>query len=352
MILPRYLHRQASVSAVLTLVVLLGVVSALFLAELLSQAAQGLIPGSQLFWLLLLRLPEAILMVAPLALLMGVLFALGQASESGEVTIARASGVSFWTCFRPMVGLALVWAVATLVVAGWLSPWAVNKTEEVVASGAEQALLASIQAGQFDRFKHGQLTVYVASVDPQSGDLSEVFLQHQGLGFQDVVSAPTGQIWQDPEDQSRYLSLADGHQIRSSEGGDWTRLSFKQNDVRLPVGREGDASGFEMGLTMPALWPLTEVSLWREWHWRLASPIGTFLMGLLAIPLAWRGPRQGRFGALVVAMVAYLVYSNSIHLGLVWMEESVRIEGWGLWPFHAVLLGVVSALWMWRWTKW
>ncbi len=93
MILPRYLHRQVAISALLTLVVLLGVVSALFLAELLSQATQGLMSGQHLLLLLVLRLPEAFLMVAPLALLMGVLFALGQSSEAGEVTIARASGL-------------------------------------------------------------------------------------------------------------------------------------------------------------------------------------------------------------------------------------------------------------------
>jgi lipopolysaccharide export system permease protein len=352
MILPRYLHRQVAISALLTLVVLLGVLSALFLAELLSQATQGLMSGQHLLLLLVLRLPEAFLMVAPLALLMGVLFALGQSSEAGEVTIARASGVSFWACFKPIVGLAFVWALIVLLVAGWAAPWASQKSDEVVAWGAERALLASIQAGQFDRLKQGQLTVYVASVDAQSGELSDVFLQHAGSDVEEIVSAPSGRVWQDAADQSRYLSLSQGHQVRRSSAGDWTRLVFQQNDVRLPPASEGLVAATEMGLSLIELLPLDNVRSWREWHWRWASPTGTLLMGLLAIPLAWRGPRGGRFGPLVVAMLVYLIYSNAVHVRLVLMEGSGSMDGFGLWPVHGALCLVAATLWAWRWRRW
>jgi len=351
-ILPRYLYRQAFTMAALTLVVLLAVVVSLFLAELLSQAAQGQVLGRSVWLLLVLRLPEAVLMVAPLALLVGVLLALGQASEASEVTVARASGVSYGACFRPLVGLALGWSLMVFGISGWVSPWAIQKTDRLMAQGAQQALMASLQPGQFRRFDQGRITVYVASANPSTGQLADVFLQHTQPDVEEVVSAPDGRLWQDETDQSRYLSLQKGHQIRRSGNGESMRLSFEENDVRLPApGAQGVGSS-EMALSFAALTPASTPLERREWHWRLASPMATLLLGLLAIPLSWRAPRSGRFGSVVVAMVVYLFYSNWVHLGLVWMEDANSLTGLGLWPIHATLAGLVAVLWVWRWLKW
>ena len=352
MILPRYLYRQALGTSLMTLLVLMGVVSALFLAELLSQAAQGQLPGMGVLALLLLKIPEAVLMVAPLALLIGVLFALGQAHESGEVTIARASGVSYWACFRPLTLLSVVWSLLVLVVAGWVLPWTVQQTGEVMADASQQALVASLQPGQFDRFDQGRVTLYVAGVDTQAGQLQDVFLQHSGAEIEEVVTAPTGRLWQDPEDQSRYLSLNEGHQIRRGADGDLMQLKFVRNDVRLPP-PAGDGVGLpEMALSLPELTPPLDSAERREWHWRLASPIGTLLLGILAIPLAWRRPRGGRYGSVVLAVLVYLIYSNWVHVGLVWMEGAEALSGPGLWPIHGALALLVIGLWTWRWRQW
>lgn len=338
--------------AALTLLVLLGVVSALFLAELLSEAAAGHVPGGSLLLLLVLRLPEAVLMVAPLALLVGVLLALGQASEASEVTVARASGVSYLACFKPLMGLAFVWALVVLLISGWVSPWSVKMTDQWMAKGAEQALMASVQPGQFDRFDEGRLTVYTASIDPSNGELGDVFVQHSALEAEEVISAPLGRLWQDPTDQSRYLSLSQGHQTRRTHSGELTRLSFNENNIRLPASDEGGLAQTEMALSLHALVDAETPAKRREWHWRLASPLGTLLLGLLAIPLAWRGSRSGRFGSVVVAMLVYLVYSNGVHLGLVGMEKADTLTGAGLWPIHGLLALCVGLLWGWRWRAW
>lgn len=352
MILPRYLYRQASGMAALTLLVLLGVVSALFLAELLSQAASGQVPGASLLVLLILRLPEAVLMVAPLALLVGVLLALGQASETSEVTIARASGVSYVQCFRPLMGLAVAWALAVLLIAGWVSPWALKMSDEWMAKGAEQAMMASVQPGQFDRFDGGRLTMYTASVDPGTGTLVDVFVQHSASESEEVISAPAGRLWHDATDQSRYLSLHQGHQVRRSHAGELMRLSFDENNIRLPDPDDRGLDQTEMTLSLDALVHSQTPEQRREWHWRLASPVGTLLLGLLAIPLAWRAPRAGRFGSVVVAMLVYLVYSNGVHFGLVGMEKANAMSGFGLWPVHGALAVCVACLCGWRWRAW
>ena len=351
MILSRYLNRQAWVTSLMTLAVLLAVVSALFLAELLSQAAQGQLPAVAVLGLLVLRLPEAMLMVAPLALLVGVLFALGQAHESGEITIARASGMGFGDCFKPLLGLACVWAGVVLVVSGWVLPWTIAQTDRVLEQSAGEMLASSLQPGQFDRLNQGRMTVYVARVDDNASSLSDVFVQHSASGVEEMIAAPKGQLRLDPIDGRRYLSLSNGHQLRQ-DGDGWMRLEFANNDIRLPPPTARPNQNPEMMAPLPELLSPTNAVEQREWHWRLASPVGTLLLGLLAIPLAWRVPRAGRFGSVVVALMVYLIYSNGVHVGLVWMEQSNQVRGLGLWPIHGALAMAVLALGAWRWRQW
>jgi len=55
---------------------------------------------------------------------------------------------------------------------------------------------------------------------------------------------------------------------------------------------------------------------------------------LLALPLSYATPRQGRFGKLALAILIYIVYANVLGLGKTWLENG-DIPVWlGLWWIH------------------
>jgi lipopolysaccharide export system permease protein len=74
-----------------------------------------------------------------------------------------------------------------------------------------------------------------------------------------------------------------------------------------------------------------------ELQGRIAVPVSVFVLALLAVPLSYLRPRQGRYGKLVFGILAFLVYSNLIVLGQTWIGKG-RLPPSGLWLIHGVML--------------
>lgn len=355
LILHRYLLRESFLASAMTLLVLLGVISALFLAELLAEAAQGQLPGGSVLLLLLLRQPEAMMMVGPLALLTGILLALGRLHEQSEMTVIRAAGVGFGQCFLPLGVLIGSWALALLLVSGWLAPLAVERTGTLMAEAARQAVIGGLQPGRFEHFDRGRLTVHVGAVDASDGRLEDVLIHHDDAEQPEMISSASGRVWLDSTDGSRYLSLVSGYQVQhgTDPGGAPVReMDFARNDIRLPPPELGDGVSVEMAAALPALWPPQTPAERREWQWRMAPPLAALILAALAVPLAYRAPRQGRWGSLVLALALYLIYSNAIQAGLVMMEQRNATSGPGLWPIHGVLMLAAAGFWLRHQRQW
>ncbi len=347
LILQRYLFREGLLASVLSLLILAGVVLALFLAEIFGDAAQGRLPTGGIMLMLLLRMPEAVLLVGPLALLTGLLLSLGRLNEQAELVVMRSSGATFLSSLIPVAMLSIMWATMLLVVSGWLSPLASERSSDLLADAARQALVAGLQPGQFETLDDGRLTIYVGSVDRADGRLHDVFIRHNDPDHPEVLGAAEGRIWIDELDDKRYLSLIDGFQVR--HGSDPAQagvreIQFARNDIRLPDPVSGGGAEGELARTLPQLTPPQSPMERREWHWRLAPPLAALMLALLSLPLAQRMPRQGRFGPMILALAIYLAYSNAIHVGLVMMEQREAPSGPGLWPIHAALL--VPTIWL------
>jgi len=346
LILQRYLLREATTASVLSLLIFVGVMLALFLAELLGDAAQGQLPSASVLLLLAFRLPEAVLLVGPLALMVGILMALGRLGEGSETVVMRSSGTGFGQALTPLLVLVAAWSLGLLAVSGWLAPGAVERTNALMSDAARHALVAGIRPGQFDSMDGGRLTVYVGEVDRDNGELGEVFVHYLEQGEAEMLVAERGRLWVDPADQLPYLTLYDGYQIRHDSRlatAGRREIDFRQNDIRLPVPEAATGSEGEMAAVLTELWPPATPAQFREWHWRLASPVAALLLGLLAVPLAQRPPRQGRFGVIVLALGLYLFYTNTIHAGLILLERRELASGPGLWPLHA-LIGVLAGV--------
>jgi len=354
-ILQRYILREVIQASLMSLAVFVGVILALFLAELLGDAAQGQLPTGSVFWLLLLRLPEALLIVGPLALMVGVLMGLGRLGETSEMAVQRASGLPFAKVLTPIALWALLWSMALLAVSGWAGPAAFERSSVLMSELARTALVAGIRPGQFDRLDSGRITLYVGAIDRDSGDLAEVFVFFDDGDDYEVLSAPRGRVWIDEADQRPYLTLHDGRQLRHASRlttAKRRQIEFQRNDLRLPAPELSGGESEEMRLRLPELLPLNSAARFQEWHWRWAPPVAALLLALLAVPLAQSDPRRGRFGAVVLALVLYLVYTNVLYATLVWLERQGVAAGLGLWPLHALVAGGLLLLLLRQWRRW
>lgn len=346
--LTRHLTTECLKSGALSLGVLLGVVMALFMAELLGDVARGRVPGGTVLELLALRLPEAVMLVGPLALLTGLLLALGQLGQDRELVIMRASGMGPGRLLAVMLAVALGWASAMLAVSGWLAPMAAERTDALVARADEDVLMAGIRPGHFQQVGPSGMTVYAGAVDEDSRELSRIFVHHEGPEGPELMTARRGRIWVDPADGVRYLSLDDGQHLRHARNGrGWpmSRVDFARNDLRLPPPQGSSGRRPLERMRLPELAVAERDGVLREWHWRIAPVIASGVLAFLAVPLALGQPRGGRFASVIVALLVYLAYSHAVHLGLIWLGRNEDLAA-GIWPVHIAVAGIAAFMWV------
>jgi lipopolysaccharide export system permease protein len=69
---------------------------------------------------------------------------------------------------------------------------------------------------------------------------------------------------------------------------------------------------------------------------------------LLAIPLSFVNPRAGRSLNLILAALAYLVYSNLLSIVQAWVAQERVPFAVGMWGMHIVMLGLVALMFYFR----
>ncbi|MGM0516135.1 MAG: LPS export ABC transporter permease LptF [Pseudomonadota bacterium] len=338
MILARYLRKEALVSISAVTVVLMLIMATNLLARALSLAADGTLPTSLVPVLLGFNLVKMLMYVFPVALFIGLMFALGRLSRDSEQTIIRSSGFGLWRITGALLPVGIVLSLATAWVSlfGW--PTAEQARDRMVESAQSDYLGEQVPVGRFIEANEGRLVAYVGGVE--AGTYRRIFLFEQGEdGSVAVESAPSGVLVE--EGDQRYISLEDGRRIGGTVGvADWNRLDYDRHLIRLPGQTEEEQGGSRVR-SSGELWASGNPEDRADLFERLSQGIIALVLVLIAIPLAQSPPRSGRYGRLFWAFLIYALYFNVIPL------VSDLIESGTVGLFGALLLahGLFLLLW-------
>jgi lipopolysaccharide export system permease protein len=163
-----------------------------------------------------------------------------------------------------------------------------------------------------------------------------------------VITAQAGELFQESLGEERYLRLEDGFRVEGERGSDAFRMMrFARNDIRLPDVEPSTVARAEQLMSTRELVRANQPVEWAELHWRLATPLATLALALLALPLAHSPPRAARHGRVLMALLAYIVYLNVLGLGRIFLAGG-QIPAWaGLWWVHAPVVAIAAWL-LWR----
>ena len=329
--LDRYLSSEFA-RAVFAALVVLGMVSlgGLF-ADLLGEMARGKVPPPLLLSQLGLRLVRYLPLILPLALLLGFMLALGRLYRDSEMHVLAAAGIGPRRLLKPVLLVALPVVAVIALSSLWLGPWADRVARAMVAEANKNLLVAGLEPGRFTVLANGG----VAYADGMSADgthLDRVFVYRERGERMDVATARAGQLYRD--EGARVLALEDGFRVEgplSGEALDYRLMRYKRNEMGLPAAsdeRPGDAPAFKS--TVDLLGDPSRGAA-AELHWRIAPPLLAFAFVLLAVPLSRSSPRQARYGAMLLAFLAYLVGIFLMLLGTQWLADGTLPLFAGLW---------------------
>lgn len=317
------------------------IMSATFV-RILAEAAEGAYPQQVVFTLFLLKSVPNLAVVLPLAFFLAVLLALGRLYKDSEMIVLAACGVAPNHILRSAGALAMAVALLVAFFTLVVVPYTQEQSQRLLDEAQARTEIEGIAAGRFTTGGSGEHLVYVEEIGVERKTLANIFAHSVTAdGRTVVISAARGHQYTDPDTGDRYLVLESGYRYEGDPGQpDFRIIRFDTHGVRLEE-RAVVASRRPM-YSLPTSALLDgDRSHQAELQWRLAAPISTVLLGLLAVPLARTNPRQGRYGKLFVGLVIYIVYHNLLTVARSWMGQGVVPEWVGMWWVHLLMLGVV-----------
>jgi len=233
----------------------------------------------------------------------------------------------------PVVGLI---ALCSL----WLGPWAKRTSDEMVAAGNRNLLVAGLEAGRFTELPGGKGVVYVGAMSNDGTQLQRIFVYRQDKDRLDVTTATGGALRIEGGSQ-RYLDLKNGFRVEGplETGRDYRLMRYASNELRMPMAKAEDSPRNPQGLPTLELLSDPRREAGAQLHFRIAPPLLALAFALLAVPLARSSPRQARYGRLLMGFLAYLFGMNLMSLGTDWLGSGKVPMVVGLWWLLLPLLG-------------
>jgi lipopolysaccharide export system permease protein len=350
-ILERYILREVAMSWLSVSGVLLAIMLTDQVARVLARAAESQFPRGVVLELIVLGAVQSLSLVLPIALLLGIVLALGRLYHDSEMTAAQACGTGTRMVMLPVMAFTLALTVLLAYIALHVSPAAAGRIIRISSEALRAGQFAPISAGKFTTFGGGGTVVYAQAADAD-GTLRRVFVQRSRGDILEIALAQRATHEYLPGGDIQVITLYDGERYEGIPGERRFRIvKFAENTipVRLPAASGGVVK--MEGVPTRTLLASSDPKHRAELHWRVALPIMAVVMGLIAVPLARLRPRQGRYARVGFAILIFFLYINLAIAGKMWIERGTLPEWLGLWWVHATvavfatLLLVVPKVW-------
>ncbi|MBV8679460.1 MAG: LPS export ABC transporter permease LptF [Aquitalea sp.] len=343
MVFRRSLTRELTFTALGVFVVLLAIILSTQAINLLGRAAEGQIANEAVtaligFWALGLF---PLLMI--LTVFVSVLVVMTRIWRDHEMAVWLSSGLALrdwvWPIMRFTIPLALMVGIVSLFIA----PWAEQRSQVYAEILKRREEISAISPGVFKESGSGSKVYFIESYGGEHGAATKIFMQDMSDGKVASILAKRGYITAN-EDNERVLVLEDGQRYVGEPGqSDYEVGSFKHYSVIIggnqklvtpPNNRQAQPSSALLGSSDPALR--------SELVWRLSMPLSCLVLALLAIPLSYYNPRSGHAHNLVVALVAFFLYQNSLTLVRNWITQG-KVGMASILLVHVIVL-IISVL--------
>ena len=354
-ILDRYLAREMLLTWGAVTLVLLVIMIGNVLARSLRKVTEGVITPDVLLTLVGIQSINLLVTLIPLGLYIGILLALGRFYRDNEMSVMYACGVGWLDIFRPtfMVGIFGVLLIALLTVLA--SPAAARHEQQIKAELREQSGVAFLTAGKFVESSDGASVFFTQIINASGTQFNNVFMLRKSEDKPASVDvARVANYQRDPASGDEYLIFTDGEKAVGEPGEpDYAITRFKRQGVLRPRSEQAEPRLRTKGMSISQLMASDGLREKAELQWRISIPLAALILAMLAVPLSYASPREGRFAKIALAVVIYIPYANLLVLCRKWISSG-SLPAWiGLWPVHLCMLGLLVFLLArrlgWRW---
>ena len=339
-IITRYLAREILKTSLATLLVLYVILVSNALGRVLADVADGDIPQQALWPVMLGQSVNLLSLLLPITFFLGIVFTFGRMYKDHEIVVMNACGVGYRDFYRPVLLALVPFLLVSLVTSLWLSAYSLRLGQAVVDRESDIHEFQLIKAGQFNQSGNGDLVFFMESISSDRRELRDIIASQSSEDAMVIETAERGRQKIDDNSGDLFLVVGPGQRVEGQAGDNrMTIMDFDQHGILIE--RKDKITRSELRteqMTLSQLWQSAKLKHHIELHWRVAVPMALVMLALLAVPLSYIAPRQGRYGKVGIALLALILYLNLMAVTRAQMEEQVIPTALNFWWVHVFFL--------------
>ncbi len=318
------------------------------LIKLLTQAGDGKIDPHSVFVLLGFAIINFQALMLSLSVFMGTLLVYSRMWRDSEMVVWQSSGLSLYQFIAPTIGFTLPVALLAALLGLLIAPWANQQAYQYHDNFVQRQDISRIATQQFKESSDGLRIFYVGTSDERSRTVNNVFVLEKkstdktpfssktipnslplapisgAFMAESIVAAAQGRVYTSKEGE-QYLELNQGRRYQLSSASHtgiatFTEMAnfmqFEQYRTLLATPSSNSKTTVLPAKQRSSISLLTELNTTAqaELIWRMSGALMCVLLAILAVPLSYFNPRSGKSTPLVLAVLIFIVYVNTINL--------------------------------------
>lgn len=313
------------------------------ITKLLVEQNASLWQASQLFFY---GLAPIIVLVLPMAILLGVILGLGRLSSEGETVAFFTAGISLWRLLVPIITFALGVSLIALAFNEYVVPLANKRIAEIENEIRRTSQEKANIVAKYEQNGDVQFVIYAKRLIPQKGILEDVVAIEFWRGKPAAVLSAKQALWQG----NKWL-FKQG-EMQNLGGENLARVKFETKEVFFPRSPQD----IERGTLKPEDMSFHQLAdyinrlkisgqpfayLIVHLHRKIADPFAALVLALLGIPLGLKPYKGKSIGVGLSVIVIFLFY-------IVWHYTAIIGEKELLNPYLAAylpnILGIIAGI--------
>lgn len=347
MIIVRYITKEVLWSLCAVVGVLLLIAISDKFVQYLAKAATGELPIGFVLQVVALYIPELLSLVLPLGFFIALLLVYGRLHANSEMMVLFTSGVGWSMVSR----ITLMLAMGVMIMVGTLTLWWVPIIEQyrdhLISEAESVGMMQAMIPGRFQTMTGGKIVFYLENVSVSNQALEGVFIAERPTDLSEqadnwtFITAQSAHLKTEKNDKfsDYFLVLHHGYRYEGKPGkADFTVLRFDEYGRAVEHKPEPVASDFLKYKSTGSLLTSNNLKEIGELQLRISITLSVFLLALLAIPLSYVKPRQGRFAKFLPAILIYIVYYNAFTVSKRGVATGFLPTWIGVWWVHIIVL--------------
>lgn len=341
-----YLAREIFKSSLAAVLVLFIILMSNTLGRVLADIADGDLPRQALWPIMLSQSLNSLSVLLPIGMYLGIVFAFGRMYKDHEIVVMNACGIGYREFYKPVLIVLLPVFAFSCYTSLWLNPQAQRTAQAIVDREENRHEFHLLKPGQFNQSEDADLVFFMESISEDRLELSGIIISQTGGEEMVLETAASGRQKIDEKTGDLFLVVGPGERYQGVAGkNDHQVIRFEQHGILLENKNRSGSSDLRVEQSPPGeLWQSKQLESRVELHWRMSIPIAIVVLGLIAVPLAYIAPRQGRFGKVAYALLVYIAYLNLLALTRAQLEAGTLPLTLGFWWVHAIFIGLGLAL--------